>query len=241
MTSFLTRLKDNPFVRMSVDFLFARGDFVRPITQAPVIIDFIGKQPLGNVLDNGCGRGMYTYYLLKLANRYDGIDLRQDNIAVLQRRMIRYLDKASFQVASSTFLPFDANTFDFVLFSEVLEHIEDHERAVYEVNRVLKPGGRMVISVPVPPAPFVDTEHVREGYTINEIRQLFEPKGFNILRYEYCMYNISKTIIRTSSYFQSCLGISYLPGIIKMPLYLESLLNIKPGLPYDIVVEMVKN
>jgi SAM-dependent methyltransferase len=45
-------------------------------------------------------------------------------------------------------LPFKANVFDLIICSEVLEHIGDHQTAVQEVVRVLKPAGNLVISVP---------------------------------------------------------------------------------------------
>ena len=45
-------------------------------------------------------------------------------------------------------LPFEDNTFDLAVAFDVLEHIEDDVKAVAELNRVLKPGGRFIFSVP---------------------------------------------------------------------------------------------
>ena len=45
-------------------------------------------------------------------------------------------------------LPFDDNTFDRIVVSEVLEHIWDDERAIVEIVRVLRPGGRVAATVP---------------------------------------------------------------------------------------------
>lgn len=231
-----TALKDNPFIRFCVDWLFARGDFVRPITQVPYIKAYVGSKPLGNVLDNGCGRGMYTPLLLHKATHYWGIDLGTDNIETMQRRYAKFKEKASFQAASATALPFADESFDFILFCEVLEHIPDHEKAVAEANRVLKPGGRMVLSVPVPPAPIDDKEHVREGYTLAELEALLTPYGFSIVRHQYCMYGISTAIIKFTSRFPA----PFLPGLIKLPLYLETWFHIKPGTPYDIILDIHK-
>lgn len=50
--------------------------------------------------------------------------------------------------ASLTDLPFDDNTFDLVCAFDVIEHIEDDDKAVMEINRVLKIGGNFVITVP---------------------------------------------------------------------------------------------
>ncbi len=50
--------------------------------------------------------------------------------------------------ADITRLPFADCTFDLLLCSEVLEHVPDHRRAVFEMARVLKPGAELVVSVP---------------------------------------------------------------------------------------------
>ena len=51
--------------------------------------------------------------------------------------------------ADITQLPFDDDTYDVILCSHVLEHVEDEQRALAELKRVLKPGGWAAIMVPV--------------------------------------------------------------------------------------------
>lgn len=46
-------------------------------------------------------------------------------------------------------LPFDNNTFDWVLCNHVLEHIEDDHKAMSELFRVLKPSGKAILQVPL--------------------------------------------------------------------------------------------
>jgi len=45
-------------------------------------------------------------------------------------------------------LPFQDDEFDFVNMSEVIEHVEDPKKVMSEVYRVLKPGGKVYVSVP---------------------------------------------------------------------------------------------
>ena len=45
-------------------------------------------------------------------------------------------------------LPYDDGTFDFVIASEILEHVPQDDRAIDELVRVLKPGGRLAVTVP---------------------------------------------------------------------------------------------
>ena len=45
-------------------------------------------------------------------------------------------------------LPYDDNFFDAITFTEVIEHLENHRKILEEINRVLKPGGCLVITTP---------------------------------------------------------------------------------------------
>ena len=45
-------------------------------------------------------------------------------------------------------LPFEDNTFDFILCNHVLEHIEDDIKAINELYRVMKPGGSGIFQIP---------------------------------------------------------------------------------------------
>ena len=51
-------------------------------------------------------------------------------------------------MADAKKLPFKDNTFDFIVCSEVLEHIIDYQSAISEINRILKPQGKLAVSVP---------------------------------------------------------------------------------------------
>ncbi len=46
-------------------------------------------------------------------------------------------------------LPFKDNEFDFILCNHVLEHIDDDFKAMQEIHRVLKPGGRAILQIPL--------------------------------------------------------------------------------------------
>jgi len=111
-----------------------------------------------------------------------------------------------------------------------------------ELFRVLQPSGRLVISVPVPPAPIEDKDHVREGYTLEEISQLLNEAGFEVLRHQYCMFNPSKRLIQLQSWWDSRMKLP-LPSILLLPAHWERLSkpNIsEKNLPYDVVIEARK-
>lgn len=82
-------------------------------------------------------------------------------------------------------IPLPDESMDMVMSTQVIEHIDDHEKAAAELCRVLKPGGHALITVPHPPEPFPNDDHRREGYTAAELAALFAPHGMTPLHTDY--------------------------------------------------------
>jgi SAM-dependent methyltransferase len=74
----------------------------------------------------------------------DGIDASDSAIEIARRRCAA-LHNVSFQRGDAAHLPFDDATFDAVMSSQVFEYLDDVGRALAEMFRVLKPGGRVLI------------------------------------------------------------------------------------------------
>jgi cyclopropane fatty-acyl-phospholipid synthase-like methyltransferase len=102
--------------------------------------------PSGRLLEIGFGDG---YLLRRLAEHYEchGADISEENV----QRMAAKVPNATFAtVTVDGKLPYAENSFDLFVASEVLEHMDDAEleTTVSEIHRVLKPGGRAVVSFP---------------------------------------------------------------------------------------------
>ena len=97
------------------------------------------------VVDVGCNGGSLGIHLLEKDCHVNGIDLVQELVDKAKRRGI-YAEKGSAEDLSR----YKDNSFDYVLCGEVLEHLYDPFPAVGEAYRVLKPGGKYIISVPHP-------------------------------------------------------------------------------------------
>ena len=113
--------------------------------------DFYSNQ---KILDIGCGQGRHCFgaYMHADLDVY-GIDMGFDDVKKAYENFDKFnerLDKKScnFMVGNAKTLPFEDNSFDHVVCSEVLEHIIDYESALKEIKRVLKPNGTFALSVP---------------------------------------------------------------------------------------------
>lgn len=89
----------------------------------------------GRVLDIGCGLQPYRPFLDASQTEYVGIDREGP------------LSKPTI-VGNAESLPFPDESFDVVLSTQVLEHLPEPERALAEAVRVLKRGGRLILTVP---------------------------------------------------------------------------------------------
>jgi len=108
------------------------------------VFDSWGFKASDRVLDVGCGQGIY---LARLAKSYGfegvGVDISRKSVEYAQKHLAG--KKLRFKVGEATKLPFTEASFDKVVSFDALEHIEAQEKAVKEMVRVLKPGGRLLI------------------------------------------------------------------------------------------------
>lgn len=192
------------------------------------------------VLDIGCWSGMYESMAVAKANHITGIDPSVNAINMAKK----LVPEASFYVGRAEKLDFKDNSFDTVIFSEVIEHISkgSEERAIKEVFRVLKPGGYLLLTTPrnhllsilLDPAYFlIGHRH----YSAEFLKDLFEKNGFKIKYQAYyggvCFLVVSNLEIL----FKHLLGIKFEPPeFIKKMITLE----LKNGFSGNVILAQKK-
>jgi malonyl-CoA O-methyltransferase len=105
-----------------------------------LIQEYFGSLADKRILDAGCGKGRFMRILRESNASVElcGLDVSPE--------MLKFVPVGMARVAGSmTSLPFSAESFDCVYATESLEHAVEIEKAVSELCRVLKPGGRLVI------------------------------------------------------------------------------------------------
>src|SRR6478735_220722 len=127
----------------------------------------------GKLLDFGCGSKPYRS--LFNVEEYIGLDFEKTGHDHTGEQIDVFYDGKN--------IPFPDGYFDSILCSEVMEHLFDLPAVLKEMKRVLKPGGKILLT-----CPFVWGEHEAPydfaRYTRFALKELVEKEGFTILQYE---------------------------------------------------------
>ena len=113
------------------------------------------------ILDLGCGRGTDTLEAARRTGQTGfavGLDLTQAMVETAARNAAEgCISNVRFVCGDIESLPFDEGTFDAVISNCVINHARDKTKVYKEIYRVLKPGGRFVVSDAVTKTPLPDT------------------------------------------------------------------------------------
>jgi SAM-dependent methyltransferase len=154
----------------------------RKILNAVMSVELEDELGGGWVLDLGCGTGTNADLAVR-CGRVMGIDF---SYLALSYARERGAYQALLQ-ADAERLPLSDLSFDWILALDVLEHLED-EAAAREIYRLLRPGGRVLVTVPAFAALWGvqdDLSHHRRRYTRRTLKTLLEDSGFGVDRITY--------------------------------------------------------
>jgi SAM-dependent methyltransferase len=170
--------------------------------------------PHASILDVGTSTGTNLRMLLELGYRkVQGLDLSPE-----AQRYCAEKGLGDVRLGSILDLPFDDQAFDLVLATDVIEHVDQDDVALQEVHRVLKPGGRTIITVPAFMALWgpqdVASEH-RRRYRKHELLERIERAGLEVIDSYYFNYLLFGPIFVARKLLQ----------VIKLPLRSENDLN----------------
>ena len=109
---------------------------------------FLNENSFKKVLDVGTGAGNFIGLIQSIYTNFDeiiGIDTIERAV-ITARKNFAEEDKISFKLMDALLMDFPDNTFDLVCLSNSLHHLSDIKRIMSEMERVLKPGGYILIS-----------------------------------------------------------------------------------------------
>ncbi|MDD2464442.1 MAG: class I SAM-dependent methyltransferase [Desulfobulbus sp.] len=166
-----TALFDTWTDRYDLWFATPIGQLVRWY-EAEILLNFLEPQPGERILDVGCGTGIFTVDVLKSGAWVTGIDL---SASMLARAVTRGGESFAGLCADMCALPFADNSFDRVFSMTAIEFVADAAKAIGELNRVVKPGGRVVLTSLNSLSPWAEQ---RRSKAATEGHALFEQASF---------------------------------------------------------------
>lgn len=119
-------------------------------------LDELGMQPGDRVLDVGAGFGRHVYECARRGGDVVALDYAADEVVQTHDTLVAMVESDQISERRLTGvvrgdgrrLPFPDDSFDVVITSEVLEHVQDDVAAIHEMTRVLRSGGRFAATVP---------------------------------------------------------------------------------------------
>jgi len=119
-------------------------------------LSYLQNKNGAKILDAGCGRGFYMKALDQMLENAEicGCELNKEYIGEL-KKYNSIKNKITIKNASINKIPYPDKYFDFIICSEVLEHVPDDIGALGELTRVLKDNGNMLVTVPAKNYPFL--------------------------------------------------------------------------------------
>lgn len=104
----------------------------------------------GKILDIGCGPGVMISELLDKHYEYFGIDISNEMIEEAKIKFINpaLTSKVHLRVADATYMDYPDGYFDGAIGMGLLEYFSIPQKLTEEINRVLKPGGFLIVTIP---------------------------------------------------------------------------------------------
>jgi SAM-dependent methyltransferase len=135
----------------------------------------------GRILDLGCGTGGVLAHLGEFGTAL-GLDPAPEAARYCKRRDVPMV------VGSGLALPFADASFDAILAQDVIEHVPDDVALLREVQRVLRPGGVLLVTVPALPwlwSSHDDVNHHYRRYTLRTLEESLRAGGFRSGKVSY--------------------------------------------------------
>ena len=138
----------------------------------PIAADFKSARGL-KVLEIGCGLGTDGAQFAEAGADYTGVDLTEAAVELARKRFETFGIAGKFETADAEQLQFEDNSFDMVYSHGVLHHTPDTAKAIREIHRVLRPGGRAMVML-----------YHRDSYNYRINISMLRRAGAHLLRFD---------------------------------------------------------
>jgi SAM-dependent methyltransferase len=145
---------------------------------------YIKPSPHSRLVDLGCGTGATTLWLQEFG-KVKGVDGSARALNFCKKRGLKDLTLSDMEK-----LKLPSGRFDAAFALDILEHVKDDSQAIREIYRILKPGGKLLVTSPAYQWLWSEHDevcHHQRRYTLGEMGAKLASAGFDIQRRSYCI------------------------------------------------------
>lgn len=167
---------------------------IRRMEECDTLLEWLDPRPGESILDIGCGDGFHDARITARGAAVVGIDIHESRLAFARRH--NSSPRAQYRSLDATRMDFADNSFDKAISFCVIEHFTDEAAVLRNIARVLKPGGRLLLSADSLSNPEVtpaERETHRRRYAVNTfytedvLRKRLEQAGLELERTRYIL------------------------------------------------------
>ena len=157
--------------------------------KAAHVLEYLRPSSGDKILDIGCGLGFFLNTLARSGVRGFGMDFSQKSLTLAKE-----MTSGLFAQGDAQVLPYRDNSFDKIIFTDVIEHVFDDRAALQEIVRISKPGAMIALVTPGTRGRLANTSwrtlyhdeegtpeyDERPGYTPEELTDLMKGAGIRV-------------------------------------------------------------
>ncbi|HEY9619548.1 MAG TPA: class I SAM-dependent methyltransferase [Crinalium sp.] len=172
------------------------------IARIAITLQLLNRRHFNKTLEIGYGSGILLPTLCKISQEVYGVDLTS-NPNIVSKQLTNFGCQATLSQGVSDRLLFEDNTFDLIVAISVLEHIREIKDFLWEIHRVLKPGGILLVGMPA----------------VSRFMQfLFQAIGFSGIENHHV--TTPESMLQAAQSMYRLKAASHLPGFLPSSVYL---------------------
>lgn len=183
----------NPFKRLLFYFLGHPHPYGR--LRAYGLLQYLSKG--SEILDMGCGEGVFSRELYKRNFKVTGLDIDSDAISAARTIAHNANLKINYLVADALDSKLPNNSFAQLICTDVIEHVDDPDKGLQEISRIVAPNGEAIITVPSPlylyknyfnhdfSEQLKSIGHQHSGWYAEELASMLKKHDLELISYRY--------------------------------------------------------
>ena len=174
-----------------------------------LLLEMLEPSPGEQILDAGCGTGIFTIDVLRHGAKLTGLDISAPMVAKAHKKLKS--DEFDATCGDMCALPFQNNSFDKVFSMTAIEFIPDAQAVIGELTRVVKSGGTIVVTTLNSLSPWATRriEKARQGHDLFQDIIFRSPDDMRLLIPE-------GPVIKTAVHFQKDDPVEIIPQLEKL-------------------------